>query len=586
MFRHFVVILTLVASCFAVAIPTTYAVDGTHTGTKRQTGSPRPFRRNILDLQKDVPSWSLYIQGLNALQDKSEDFFLSYFQIAGIHGRPYYPWGDAAQAPGAPTTGYCTHNSVLFLPWHRPYLALYEQLIGATVQDLVKTYPPALQATYQTAANNFRIPYWDWAAIPTMPAVVNQPTITITTGSGVQSVRNPLYRYNFQNFPLDPTYFPSDSGVVGDAWLAKYPYTVRGAPDYLNSPSDPNRANNALLNSNLKGSTYYALVKPTTFNEFGTTATQGTSIEAVHNQVHGCIGLTGGHMSILSYSAFDPIFWLHHANVDRLFALYQAINPNTYVTPQIDQFGTYALTPNTLDTLTTPLAPFAPTGAGPYFTSTSARLTSTFGYTYPEIQDWSQSPAQLKANVTAAINRLYGPTGARIKSRTEMESTKQVPKKQVTEWSVGVRVSKFDLRGERFIIRVFLDTVPEDPNDWPVSSSCVGSFTVFPPPHFGGEPYPEVIAYSEVSLVEGLAQLGRNANDAHGVRKFLRRALQWRVQKFDGTVVPVEHVPSLSVRVQEELVTMGGDITELPSYGKVTVHADVTSGRAGGYAEA
>lgn len=32
---------------------------------------------------------SLYIQGLNALQDKPEDFFLSYFQIAGIHGRKY-----------------------------------------------------------------------------------------------------------------------------------------------------------------------------------------------------------------------------------------------------------------------------------------------------------------------------------------------------------------------------------------------------------------------------------------------------------------------------------------------------------------
>lgn len=31
---------------------------------------------------------------------------------------------------------------------------------------------------------------------------------------------------------------------------------------------------------------------------------------------------------------------------------------------------------------------------------------------------------------------------------------------------------------------------------------------------------------------------------------------------------------------------MGGDITELPSYGKMTVHPDVTSGRAGGYAEA
>ncbi|KAH7330221.1 hypothetical protein BKA65DRAFT_404823 [Rhexocercosporidium sp. MPI-PUGE-AT-0058] len=588
MLHQLVTVLTLVASCLAVAIPTKFAVNGTHTGIKRQSGSPRPMRRNILDLQKDVPAWSLYIQGLNALQDKPEDFFLSYFQIAGIHGRPYIPWGDAAQGPGAPTTGYCTHNSVLFLPWHRPYLALYEQLIGATVQDLVKTYPHLCKPhTRYVAANNFRIPYWDWAAIPTMPVVVNQPNVTITTGLGIQSVRNPMYRYKFQKFPLDPVYFPADNSVAGDAWLARYPYTVRGAPDTQNSPSDPDTANNALLRSNLMITKYYALVKPASFNEFGTTATPGTSIESVHNQVHGCIGLTGGHMSILSYSAFDPIFWLHHANVDRLFALYQAINPNSYLTPQIEQSGTYALTPNSLDTLSTPLEPFAPTGAGPYFTSTSARQISTFGYTYPEIQDWLQSPAQLKASVTAAINRLYNPNGARINPRTgEMESRTHVPNNQATEWSVGIKVSKFDLDGERFIIRLFLDTVPEDPKDWLMAPSCIGYIPIFPPPHSGGAQYPEVIAYSEVSLVNGLAHLGRDAADIHGVRKFLRRALQWRVQKFDGTVVPVENIPSLDIRVQEEVVMRSADITELPSYGQMTLHPEITTGRAGGYAGA
>ncbi|KAL2067332.1 hypothetical protein VTL71DRAFT_1757 [Oculimacula yallundae] len=584
MLRQLIAVLVLVASCLALTTNTKYAINGTHTGIKRQFGSPRPMRRNILDLQQDIPTWSLYIQGLNALQDKPEDFFLSYFQIAGIHGRPYIPWGDAAQTPGAPKTGYCTHNSVLFLPWHRPYLALYEQLIGATAQDLVKTYPPAQQATYQIAANNFRIPYWDWAAIPTMPAVINQQNVTITTGSGVQSVRNPLYRYNFQKFPLNPSYFPSDSRVDGDTWLAKYPYTVRGARDQLNSPSDPISVDNALLSSQLMSGTYYALVKPTSFNEFGTTATPGTSIESVHNQVHGAIGLAGGHMSILSYSAFDPIFWLHHTNVDRLFALYQAINPGTYLTPQTEQYGTYTLTPNSLDTDSTPLQPFAPTGAGPYFTSASARQTSAFGYTYPEIQDWSQSPAQLKANVTAAINKLYNPSGARVRPRSgEMESGTYGPKDQATEWSVGIKVSKFDLDGERFIIRVFLDTVPEDPKDWMLAPSCIGSFPVFAPPHTGGAPYPEVIAYAEFSLVTGLAQLGRDPTDVRGVRNFLRKALQWRVQKFDGTVVPVEKIPSLNIRVQKELVTLGGDVTKLPSYGEMTLHPDITTGRAGGF---
>lgn len=56
--------------------------------------------------------------------------------------------------------------------------------------------------------------------------------------------------------------------------------------------------------------------------------------------------------------------------------------------------------------------------------------------------------------------------------------------------------------------------------------------------------------------------------------------------EFDGTPVPNEKIPSLTVTVQDELVTMSGDITELPTYGKMTLHPEVTKGRAGGYSGA
>ena len=36
------------------------------------------------------------------------------------------------------------------------------------------------------------------------------------------------------------------------------------------------------------------------------------SIENIHNLVHTLVG-NGGHMSYIPYSAFDPVFWLHHA---------------------------------------------------------------------------------------------------------------------------------------------------------------------------------------------------------------------------------------------------------------------------------
>jgi len=36
------------------------------------------------------------------------------------------------------------------------------------------------------------------------------------------------------------------------------------------------------------------------------------SLEDIHNSIHVAVGGNMGHMSELDYSAFDPVFWLHH----------------------------------------------------------------------------------------------------------------------------------------------------------------------------------------------------------------------------------------------------------------------------------
>jgi len=62
------------------------------------------------------------------------------------------------------------------------------------------------------------------------------------------------------------------------------------------------------------------------------------SIESLHDQVHGLVG-QGGHMSYIDYSAFDPIFWLHHTMLDRCFAMWQILNPDSkhclYISPRV-----------------------------------------------------------------------------------------------------------------------------------------------------------------------------------------------------------------------------------------------------------
>ncbi|KAK9776313.1 putative tyrosinase [Seiridium cardinale] len=55
------------------------------------------------------------------------------------------------------------------------------------------------------------------------------------------------------------------------------------------------------------------------------------SLEYRHKNVHNLSGgnnfETGlGHMSDVPVTAFDPLFWLHHCNVDRLLSIRQVLH--------------------------------------------------------------------------------------------------------------------------------------------------------------------------------------------------------------------------------------------------------------------
>ncbi|KAI1006701.1 hypothetical protein K3495_g1516 [Podosphaera aphanis] len=547
-----------------------YGRIGKNNNIKRQSSPIQdgslPVRRNILEFQNDRVSWSLYIQALANLQNKPDDDNFSYFRLSGIHGRPYTQWNDSPKTPGSHDTGYCTHNTVLFLPWHRPYLSAFEQKLIAEAQNVAKSY--VNRPEYMTAANNLRMPYWDWAAIPKLPDVVSQPTVQIDSPTGTLAVENPLYRFKFPA-PLDPKLFPSNSG---DGWLSKYPQTVRGASSTNpNEAGDPAAVDGSLQNSRLTSDTWRSLMKSTDFNGFGSTGTPGTSIENIHNSLHSYVGARYGHMSYLSYAAYDPIFWLHHANVDRLFALWQVLNPDSYIESQEYEYGNYVIPPNSIVDANTPLQPFRNQANNQWWTSESSRHISTFSYTYPELQG-SQTPEQLKANVTAAINTLYNPSNAAgrrlIQGVSEQDTTTR-------EWSVALSVSKFDVGGERFKVLFFLNGVPVSPDDWDSSKTLAGFAAIFPPPHsFENITSIKLLTYSEVDLVDSLEQNGLDVNDVPSVVDFLKNKLEWRVQKMDGTVVPLEQVQTLSLTIQDEIVTIPSDITQPPIYGEKTIHPD------------
>jgi tyrosinase len=148
-FTFLFVLSTLAILSISGLFADAFAITGVTGGVI--ANGPRPARRDIVEFQRNGGAgWDLYILSLQKMQAANQSDPLSYYQIAGelssqlwdyhdriiqdvyqwlgIHGRPFIPWDGASNAPPAQNwyTGYCTHSSVLFPTWHRPYLALYE----------------------------------------------------------------------------------------------------------------------------------------------------------------------------------------------------------------------------------------------------------------------------------------------------------------------------------------------------------------------------------------------------------------------------------------------------------------------------
>lgn len=200
------------------------------TGLQSKAGGTA-LRLEIRELRKNNAQWNLFLLALNKFYARDQKSLTSYYQISGIHGRPYTPWNGVNFAPGA-GGGYCTHSSTLFPTWHRPYLAMYEQIIW----DLVQQVAASIGTTeYKTAAKTFRIPYWDWAApVPNgqhvLPSPVGgSPFIVISLPTGSKTINNPLYRYHFH--PLSTSDFPDDpvsTSTCASNWTLTQSSSIHG----------------------------------------------------------------------------------------------------------------------------------------------------------------------------------------------------------------------------------------------------------------------------------------------------------------------------------------------------------------------
>jgi hypothetical protein len=223
-------------------------------------------RRNIVDIEKDPGTLQALRDAIDVLRQKDDygrrPALDGWFALATTHSQMCF---------GASGT-HEIHYGWWFLPWHRAYLIHVERALQAAINESTLT-----------------LPYWDWVTTPKLP----QSVFTSTYQKAGASRINPLYD--------DQRYGPvGQGGVVNFADI--------GAP----------------------GQTEQELLGIDTFENFAgarpdnlQTKRPGFLEATPHTYIHRAIGYDQPNNRVglltVGMAPLDPVFFLHHANVDRLW---------------------------------------------------------------------------------------------------------------------------------------------------------------------------------------------------------------------------------------------------------------------------
>jgi tyrosinase len=177
------------------------------------------------------------------------------------------------------------HTRPAFFPWHR---------------ELVLQFENDLRQIDSTVT----VPYWDWTDLAPFTADFlggngRSGDMVVDDGSAFAANGPNHWTLKVLDAPLDPTSLQRSFGTRSDAMALPTPQDVTTALGITPYDSPPWRN-----------------------SSFGFRA----QVEyALHNLVHRYVNGTMYNMT----SPNDPIFWLHHCNIDRLWAIWQRQNPTT-----------------------------------------------------------------------------------------------------------------------------------------------------------------------------------------------------------------------------------------------------------------
>jgi hypothetical protein len=200
----------------------------------------------------------------------------SWFYQAAMHGT-YFDVQKVAksnQIAPPPQWNTCQHGTYFFLAWHRMYLHFFERIVRSASRD-----------------PNFALPYWNYGNDKErqLPATFRDPHSLLFVAE-----RSEEMNIGYQLPSL------SENGIDlgGERALALVDFSC---PD-PSAPRDSSFGGNEVSQPTHSARNF------------------GQLEDDPHNAIHDYVGgNSNGWMGDVDLAAQDPVFWIHHANIDRLW---------------------------------------------------------------------------------------------------------------------------------------------------------------------------------------------------------------------------------------------------------------------------
>jgi tyrosinase len=264
------------------------------------------MRKNVWELGGDWADPILwYARGVAAMKTRALAEPTAWRFYGAMHGfkqslwQQHGYWSPSDPMPSAALIQrfwlQCQHGSWYFLPWHRGYLLAFEANIRA---EVIKLKGPA----------DWALPYWNYFK----PNQFKLPPAFASPDWPDGKGNNPLYVQQRYGPKGDGNvYVPLDQVNLDEMADPDFTGVSRGSPGF--GGLDTGFAHAGRYHGGIE-------MQP-------------------HDQVHGLVG--GGDPTKINFdglmakpdtAGLDPIFWLHHANIDRLWEVWRE-NPPTNVNP-------------------------------------------------------------------------------------------------------------------------------------------------------------------------------------------------------------------------------------------------------------